>query len=380
LKPAELTLKGDNRKNFEGTLKHNIKQLLQNIDGDIKVKFTSGRYYIQSPQEKSQEIENILSHLIGISGWAKINPCEKTPDAVLAACVEEAKKLCQNGMKTFKINARRTDKSFPLTSYELCCNAGAAVINAFNELKVDIHNPDDVIKIEIREKALVYSGGKKGFGGLPVGTAGRGMLLLSGGIDSPVAGFLMAARGMIIEAVHFHAYPYTSLEAKQKVIRLAQVTGSFCMGIKLYILNFTKTQMKIKEHAPSAWTTILLRMAMMEAAEKMAVKNKCKCLITGESLSQVASQTIENLTCTQSRIKLPVIRPLIGFNKEEIIKKARQIGTFDISIQPYQDCCTLFTPQHPVLHGDASEANELYEKLELESFIDEAIENCEFIK
>jgi thiamine biosynthesis protein ThiI len=373
-------LKGDNRKNFEGTLKHNIKQLFQNIDGNIKLKFTSGRYYIQAPQEKSQETENILSHLIGISGWAKITTCEKTPNAVIAACVEEGKKLFQNGIKTFKIDARRTDKSFPLTSYELCCNAGAAVINAFNELKVDIHNPDDVIKIEIREKALVYSGGKKGFGGLPVGTAGRGMLLLSGGIDSPVAGFLMAARGMIIEAVHFHAYPYTSLEAKQKVIRLAQVTGSFCMGIKLYILNFTKTQMKIKERAPSAWTTILLRMAMMEAAEKMAVKTKCKCLITGESLSQVASQTIENLTCTQSRIKLPVIRPLIGFNKEEIIKKARQIDTFDISIQPYQDCCTLFTPQHPVLHGDVSEANELYEKLELESLIDEAIENCELVK
>jgi thiamine biosynthesis protein ThiI len=206
------------------------------------------------------------------------------------------------------------------------------------------------------------------------------MLLLSGGIDSPVAGFLMASRGMIIEAVHFHAYPYTSLEAKQKVIRLSQVTGSFCMGIKLHILNFTKTQMRIKELSPSVWTTILLRMAMMEAAEKIAVRTKCKCLITGESLSQVASQTIENLTCTQSRNKLPVIRPLIGFNKEEIIKKARHLGTFDISIQPYQDCCTLFTPRHPVLHGDVTQANELYEKLELEPLIDEAIENCELVK
>jgi thiamine biosynthesis protein ThiI len=375
-----LTLKGDNRKNFEGALKHNLKQLLQNIDGGIKLTFTSGRYYIQAFQDKSQEIENILSHLIGISGWAKINTCEKTPDCVLAACVEEGKKLFQNGIKTFKIDARRTDKSFPLTSYELCCNAGAAVTNAFNGLKVDIHNPDDVIKIEIREKALVYSGGKKGLGGLPVGTAGRGMLLLSGGIDSPVAGFLMASRGMIIEAVHFHAYPYTSLEAKQKVIRLAQITGSFCMGIKLYILNFTKTQMRIKELSPSAWTTVLLRMAMMEASEKIALKTKCKCLITGESLSQVASQTIENLTCTQNRVKLPVIRPLIGFNKEEIIKKARQLGTFDISIQPYQDCCTLFTPHHPVLHGDITQANELYEKLELEPLIDEAVNNCEFVK
>jgi tRNA uracil 4-sulfurtransferase len=299
---------------------------------------------------------------------------------VLAACVEEGKKLCEKGVKTFKIDARRTDKSFPLTSYELCCNAGEAVTNAFSELKVDIHDPDDAIKIEIRERALVYSGGKKGFGGLPVGTAGRGMLLLSGGIDSPVAGFMMASRGMTIDAIHFHSYPYTSLEAKQKVIQLVQITGKYCMGINLYIINFTKAQMRIKECAPAPWTTVLLRMAMMEAAEKAARKIKCKCLITGESLSQVASQTIENMTCTQSRVKLPVIRPLIGFNKEEIIKKARQIGTYDISIQPYQDCCTLFSPQHPVLHGDVIEANELYEKLEIGSLIDEALEGYELVK
>jgi len=335
---------------------------------------------MKAPEEKTQEVENVLSHLIGISGWAKITYCEKAPAAVLAACVEEGKKLCEKGVKTFKIDARRTDKSFPLTSYELCCNAGEAVTNAFSELKVDIHNPDDVIKIEIRERALVYSGGKRGFGGLPVGTAGRGMLLLSGGIDSPVAGFMMASRGMSIDAIHFHAYPYTSLEAKQKVIQLAQITGKYCMGINLYIINFTKAQMRIKERAPAPWTTVLLRMAMMEAAEKAAQKIKCKCLITGESLSQVASQTIENMTCTQSRIKLPVIRPLIGFNKEDIIKKARQIGTYDVSIQPYQDCCTLFSPQHPVLHGDTVEANELYEKLEIEALIDEALEGYELVK
>ncbi|WP_461255232.1 tRNA uracil 4-sulfurtransferase ThiI [Treponema sp. R80B11-R83G3] len=379
LKPAERSRKGDNKKSFEGALKHNIKQLLSEAGG-IKLRFTAGRYYIQAPEEKSQEIENVLSHLIGISGWAKITTCEKTPAAVLAACVEEGKKLFQRGVKTFKIDARRTDKSFPFTSYELCCNAGAAVTNAFNDMKVDIHAPDDIIKIEIREKALIYSGGKKGLGGLPVGTAGRGMLLLSGGIDSPVAGFMMSARGMTIDAIHFHSYPYTSLEAKQKVIDLAKITGAYCMGINLYILNFTKAQMRIKERAPVQWTTILLRMAMMEAAQKAAQKTKCKCLITGESLSQVASQTIENLTCTQSRIKLPVIRPLIGFSKEEIIKKARQIGTFEISIQPYQDCCTLFSPPHPVLHGDVTEANALYEKLELEELIDEALDNYELIK
>jgi len=380
LKPAELTLKGDNRKSFEGVLKGNIQKLLSKIDNKIKYKFTAGRYYIQANEDKSQEIEEILSHLIGISGWARTFTCEKTPEAVLAACAEEGKKLFNKGIRTFKIDARRTDKSFPLTSYELCCEGGNAVTNAVAGLEVDIHKPQDIIRIEIREKAFIYSGGEKGNGGLPVGTAGRGMLLLSGGIDSPVAGFLMAARGMIIEAIHFHAYPYTSLEAKQKVIELSKLTGAYCMGIRLYILNFTKVQMRIKERAPYPWTTILLRMAMMEAAEKAAKKIKCKCLITGESLSQVASQTMENLTCTQNRLTLPVLRPLIGFNKEEIIKKARQIGTFETSIQPYQDCCTLFSPPHPVLHGNVNEANELYEKLELTELIDEALSDYELIK
>jgi thiamine biosynthesis protein ThiI len=380
LKPAELILKGDNRKSFESALKSNVQRLMAQIDNGIKIRFTAGRYYIQAAQEKAEQIENALSRLIGISGWARTASCEKTVEAVLSACVEEGKKLHDSGIKTFKIDARRTDKSFPLSSYELCCEGGNAVTNAYSDLDVDIHNPQDIIRIEIREKAFVYSGGKKCFGGLPVGTAGRGMLLLSGGIDSPVAGFLMAARGMSIDAIHFHAYPYTSLEAKQKVIELARITGEYCMGIKLYILNFTKVQMRIKERSPYPWTTILLRIAMMQAAEKAALKIKCKALITGESLSQVASQTIENLNCTQSRVTLPVLRPLIGFSKEDIIKRAREIGTFETSIQPFHDCCTLFSPPHPVLHGNVKEANELYEKLELDELIEEALSNYELVK
>jgi len=346
----------------------------------IKLRTTSGRYYIECPDEKSELAENVLSRLIGISGWAKTVICEKNIDAVIASCVEEGKKISHAGIKTFKIEARRTDKSFPLDSYELCCRAGEAVLNAVDTLTVDIHNPQDIIRIEIREKAYVYSGGKKGFGGLPVGSAGRGLLLLSGGIDSPVAGFLLATRGMSVDAIHFHAYPYTSQEAKQKAVRLAEIVGSYCTGIYLYILNFTQVQMRIKERAPSPWTTILLRMAMMEAAEKAAKKIKSKCLITGESLSQVASQTIENLSCTQNRIKLPVLRPLIGLNKEIIIKEAQRIGTYEISIQPFEDCCMLFSPAHPVLYGDVTEANALYETLELEPLIDEALKNYELVK
>jgi thiamine biosynthesis protein ThiI len=347
---------------------------------NVKLRTTDGRFFIECPQEKSEMVEDVLSRLIGISGWAKTAACKKTVDDVLAACVEEGKKISAAGIKTFKIDARRTDKSFPISSYEICCQAGNAIINAVKELAVDIHSPQDVIKVEIREKAYVYSGGKKGLGGLPVGSAGRGLLLLSGGIDSPVAGFLMAARGMNVDAVHFHSYPYTSLEAKQKVINLAKITGSYCMGIRLYILNFTGVQMRIKERAPAPWTTVLLRMAMMEAAEKTAVKIKCKCLITGESLSQVASQTIENLTCAQNRVKLPVLRPLIGANKENIIRQSERIGAYKISILPYEDCCTLFTPAHPVLHGGVAEANELYESLELEPLIEEALKNHELVK
>jgi thiamine biosynthesis protein ThiI len=383
-------LKGENRRSFEFILKRNITRMLETAeDGQenrgnrrrkIKFKATDGRYYVECPEDKAETVENILSRFIGISGYAKTTTCAKTPEAVIAACVEEGKKIAACGIKSFKIAARRTDKSFPLDSYTLCCRAGEAVLNEVDSLKVDIHKPQDIIHVEIREKAFVYSGGKKGIGGLPVGTAGRGLLLLSGGIDSPVAGFLMATRGMNIDALHFHSYPYTSNEAKEKTIRLARIMDSYCQGIRLFILNFTKVQMVIKERAPQEWSTVLLRMAMMEAAEKAALKIKSKCIITGESLSQVASQTVENLSCTQSRIKLPVLRPLIGFNKENIITEARRIGTYEVSILPYQDCCTLFTPAHPVLHGNPEEAGRLYEALELEPLINEALENYELVK
>jgi thiamine biosynthesis protein ThiI len=355
-----------------------MQSVFNKIDNQIKIRTTRGRYFVECRKETSPLVEEKLSRLIGISGWAETILCEKTPDAVLASCVEEGKKLLNQGIKTFKIEARRTDKSFPLTSYELCCQAGDAVIRTTG-LKVDIHNPQEVINIEIRENAYIHSGGKRGLSGLPVGTAGRGLLLLSGGIDSPVAGFLMACRGMNIDAIHFHSYPYTSHEAKEKAIRIAQTTGAYCMGIRLYILNFTEVQMCIKNNAPNPWLTILLRMAMMEAAEKAAHKIKAKCLITGESLSQVASQTIENLHCTQNRIRLPVLRPLIGINKENIIKEAQRIGTYKISIEPHQDCCMLFTPPHPIIYGDLSQANALYESLGLETLIDKALNNYEVI-
>jgi thiamine biosynthesis protein ThiI len=345
----------------------------------MRLEMRNGRFYLHGAEDDREAVEGVLGRLIGIAGWAQTRTLPKTLDEILAACIEEGKKIAAQGITSFKIEARRTDKSFPSDSFTLRCRGGEAVLESVPGLHVDVHRPGAVIYIEIREKAYIYSDARKGLGGLPVGTAGRGLLLLSGGIDSPVAGFLMASRGMGIDAVHFHAYPYTSEEAKQKTIRLAQILGGYCMGIRLYIVGFTKVQMRIKESAPQPWSTVLLRMAMMDCAERIARKIKAKSLITGESLSQVASQTVENLSCTQIRVTLPVLRPLIGTDKDTITRKAEQIGTYRTSIEPYQDCCVLFNPPHPILRGKPTEAAQLYEALELDLLIDEALRECEIL-
>ncbi|MCL2190495.1 MAG: tRNA 4-thiouridine(8) synthase ThiI [Treponema sp.] len=378
LKPAELALKGDNRKGFEAVLKRNLQTMLAGLNVQIIVK--RGRFYVHGAAGDRDEIENALDRLVGIAGWAETLALPKNIDEILAACAGEGEKIRAQGIGTFKIEAHRTDKGFPFDSYALRCKAGDAVTEAVPGLRVDVRNPGAIIRIEIREKAFVYSDAHKGLGGLPVGTAGRGLLLLSGGIDSPVAGFMMATRGMGLDAVHFHAYPYTSAEAKEKTVRLARILGTYCMGLKLYSVCFTKVQVRIRERGPEPWATVLLRMAMMECAEKIARTIKSKCLITGESLSQVASQTVENLACTQSRATLPVLRPLVGTDKEAIIRQAERIGTYAVSIEPHEDCCVLFTPPRPVLRGDVAEATALYEALELEPLIEEALRECETVK
>ncbi|MDR0707366.1 MAG: tRNA 4-thiouridine(8) synthase ThiI [Treponema sp.] len=385
LKLGELTLKGENRGGFERVLRRNARFLLKGTGAQLVA--TDGRYFIHVAENVAEKIEFALDHLFGITGWAKTRFCEKTVEAVCKVCVEEARALLANGaaaaVKTFKVEARRTDKRFPLESYGIMAVAGEAVLAAIPALKVDVHKPDAVITVEIREKAYIYAGSRKGLRGLPVGTAGRGLLLLSGGIDSPVAGFLMAGRGMSIDAVHFHAYPYTSKEARDKVVRLAETLGRYTLGVRLHIVGFTKAHMRIKEKAPPAWTTILLRMAMMEAAESIAREEGCACLISGESLSQVASQTIENIRCTESRTTLPILRPLIGMDKESVTRIAEKIGAYKISILPYEDCCVLFSPKHPELRGDVEEAAAYYERLEIGALIEEAVrerdeEHCSF--
>jgi len=374
VKPGELTLKGGNRRAFETVLRKNLAAFLKGSGAQIIMK--CGRIYVCCSPDAEDKAEDALDRLIGISGWAKTRSAEKTPEALIAACIEEAKLIWESGIKTFKIEARRTDKSFPMDSYQIRCLAGEAVLKEISGLNVDVHKPGAVIVVEIREKAYVYGNARQGRRGLPVGTAGRGLLLLSGGIDSPVAGYMMICRGLALDAVYFHAYPYTSEKAKEKAERLAEIIGRYTQGIRLFTIGFTAIQTRIKERAPEAWRTVLLRMAMMDCAEKLALSRGDKCLISGESLSQVASQTIENISCTQSRLKLPVLRPLIGMNKEEIIALAEDIGTYETSILPYQDCCVLFTPPHPVLRGDPNEAGRLYEELETGPLIEEAILVC----
>ncbi|MDR2482023.1 MAG: tRNA 4-thiouridine(8) synthase ThiI [Treponema sp.] len=382
LKPGELRLKKGNRAEFERLLRRNLKALLRGTGASITM--TDGRFYVRAPEEDAAGVEAALGRLMGITGWAKTRACGKTPAEVLCACVETGRELFGQGVRSFKIEARRVDKRFPLDSYGIRREAGQAVREALPDLAVDVHHPQGVIEVEIRERAYVYALERKGRRGLPVGSSGRGLLLLSGGIDSPAAGYLMFSRGMALDAAYFHAYPYTSDEARQKVLRIAGILGPYGLGMRLFTLGFTPVQMRIKERTPPPWSTVLLRIAMMECAEKLARQRGLKCLVTGESLAQVASQTIENITCTQSRLVLPVLRPLIGMDKEQITALAQSIGTYETSILPYEDCCALFSPPHPVLRGDPAEAGRLYEGLELSALIDESlagvvVEKCGFL-
>ncbi|MDR2601204.1 MAG: tRNA 4-thiouridine(8) synthase ThiI [Spirochaetaceae bacterium] len=375
VKIGELSLKGANRPFFEQVLVRNLSAMLKNSSACVNRR--NGRLYVSCEDAAAPVVEDALSRLAGITGWAQARKTEKTPPAVIKAAVEEVAAYAASGAKTFKIETRRTDKSFPLNSYAICCAAADAALAQFNNLKVDVHKPDAVINIEIRENAYVYGVERAGLKGLPVGTAGRGLLLLSGGIDSPVAGYMMALRGMKCRAVYFHAHPYTSLEAKEKVMRLSQIVGRYTMGLPLRVVSFTKVQQAIKEKAQTAWRTVLLRMAMMDCASALARYEKCKCLVTGESLSQVASQTVENITCTGSRSRLPVFRPLIGMDKEAIIRLSVSIGAYETSILPYEDCCVLFSPPHPVLRANLEEAGAIYESLNLQPLIKEAILGAE---
>lgn len=373
-KLGELTLKGSNIKSFENKLVRNVRDFLKHIPADISLR--AGRLYLEVDEQFCHQAEYCLSHLIGITGWAKTVICDKTIASITKTVTELGKAAKENGAKTFKIEARRSDKSFELNSYEIMKTAASELFDN-NILKVDVKNPDITIYVEVREKCFVYTDSNKGCRGLPVGTSGKGLLLLSGGLDSPVAGYRMMRRGMKIECVYFHSYPYTSDEAQKKVEDLAKILSAYGLQTTLNIISFTDVQMLIKEKAPENWSTLALRMCMMKAASMLAKHINADCLITGESLGQVASQTLENMKVTESMAELPLLRPLVALDKEEIIETAVSIGTYETSILPYEDCCVLFSPRHPVLKAELNEAIDIYNKINPDELIQNAFDTRE---
>ena len=376
-KVGELTLKGSNIKTFEKQLVNNLRTALETVQA--KVRILTGRLYVHCTKESCSAVEFALDHLLGITGWAKVQSVEKNMEAITEAVRIEGLKAKEKGARTFKIDARREDKAFPLNSYEICIQA-AGVLFDDGTLDVDVKHPDAVINVEVREKAYVYCAQKKTGRGLPVGVSGRGLLLLSGGIDSPVAGYRMMRRGMRVECVYFHSYPYTSEEAQKKVQDLAKTIAMFGMETHLNVVPFTEVQMKIKQKAPEDYSTLMLRLCMMEVANMIAKHIGSDAIITGESLGQVASQTCNNLAVTESFADIPLYRPLIGLDKEEIVDTAIEIGTYATSILPYEDCCVLFSPKHPVLRADVEESRKIYESMEIGELVQKAFEQREIIR
>ncbi|MDI3500244.1 MAG: tRNA uracil 4-sulfurtransferase [Thermoanaerobacter sp.] len=366
IKYGELALKGDNRSFFENKLIKNIKHALSDFK-EVKVEKTHGRIYVECDGDIEEVIER-LKKVFGIIGITKAKRTDLKLEDIYQAAIELMK---EHTGKTFKVETKRPNKSFPYNSMEVSRRVGAAVLKNVKNLKVDVHNPDVLLNVEIREMAFVYAGVIEGIGGLPLGTNGKATVLLSGGIDSPVAAWMMMKRGVEVEAVYFHSPPYTSERAKDKVVDLCKVLSQYGQRIKLHVVHFTDLQLEIYEKCPPKFTTIIMRRMMMKIAEKIAQKNGSMALITGESLGQVASQTIESLYVTNASVSMPIFRPLIGMDKTEIIDLAQKISTFEISIRPYEDCCTIFVPKHPATKPKLDKVIEAEEKMEYQKYIDD---------
>lgn len=370
IKYGELALKGDNRAFFENKLVKNIKEALKGYDG-IKVEKTHGRIYVECDGNVNEVIDK-LKKVFGIVGITVAKKVDLDLDAIYNAAIELMRSYSG---KSFKVETRRPNKSFPYESMEISRMVGGKILQNIKNVHVDVHNPDIVLNIEIREKAYLYSGITDGIGGMPLGTNGRAVVLLSGGIDSPVAAWMMMKRGVEIEAVYFHSPPYTQERAKDKVIDLCKKLSEYGQDIYLHVVNFTDFQLAIYDKCPPKMTTIIMRRMMMRVAENIANKYGAKALITGESLGQVASQTIESLYCTNAVTHMPVFRPLIGMDKSEIVEISQKIGTYDISIRPYEDCCTIFVPKHPIIKPDLEEVIEGEKNIDYEKFIDSLVIN-----
>ncbi len=383
IKYAEIAIKGKNRYVFEDALMHRMKLAMKYVDGEFAISKTQGRMYVDAHSDHdTNEVIAALSRVFGINAICPVVRVEKGDfEKLKADVIKYVGDEYPEGNSTFKVFARRADKSFPQRSTELNCELGAAILEAYPGMKVDVHAPEIELNVEVREDICIYSKQIKGPGGMPIGTNGKAMLLLSGGIDSPVAGYMVAKRGVKIDAVYFHAPPYTSERAKQKVIDLAKQVSRYTGTICLHVINFTDIQLAIYEKCPHDELTIIMRRYMMRIAEHIARQNECLGLITGESIGQVASQTIQSLSVTNEVCTLPVFRPLIGFDKQEIIEISEKIGTFETSILPYEDCCTIFVAKHPVTKPNLNVIKKSEEKLKdvIDDLVAKALETDEVI-
>ena len=377
---SEIHLKGLNRPYFEKALVNRISHAIS--DPDVTVDREQGRIFVNGVTDKN--VYSYAERLRKVFGIHSVSPAvavEKDWDAV----VDGARKLLDRylstlpgGVHTFKVFARRADKRFPYNSEMICRELGHQLLEAFSCLQVDVHHPEIMFGVEIRKThAYLYCQEMEAVGGMPVGTNGRAMLLLSGGIDSPVAGYMIAKRGVSLDAVHFYSYPYTSERAREKVIDLAKQISEYSGDMTLHLVPFTVIQLSIYDNCPKAETTVIMRRLMMKIADRIAVRTGAQALITGESIGQVASQTMESLTVTNDAATLPVFRPLIGFDKDEIVSYAKKIGTFETSIQPYEDCCTIFVPQHPVTKPSLERILVSEQAVDFEPMIEKAIADTE---
>lgn len=374
---CELYLKGKNRGYFERLFAVNIERSLKGIRHELRRK--SGRYLIEGFED--DDVDRILAKLCKVFGIHTLSVAYKVTsdfDNIYAAA-----RLVAPVCGTFKVETHRADKSFPMNSMQLSAAIGGRLLDDVKSLSVDVHSPEHVVNIDVREDgtSLVFGSFIKGAGGMPVGSAGKGLLLISGGIDSPVAGHMIAKRGMSLDCVHFHSYPYTNMQAKEKVIDLAKVLSEYACGMNLHVIKVTHIQDEIHKKCNGEYMVTLLRRFMMRIAEKIAESCGAQCIITGESLGQVASQTIEGMTSSNAVIeRLPVLRPLCGFDKNEIIERSKDIGTYDISILPYEDCCTVFLPKHPVTRPKMEDVLSEEAKLDVQALVAEALSTLELIK
>lgn len=378
LKYGEIALKGLNKNTFESIMIKNIKYRLKKI-GKFSVTKAQSTVYVEpeNPETDLNEALEALKKIFGIASICRVCVCEKNFEDICTQSVEYLSEILPYA-KTFKVTAKRADKAFPMKSPEICNQLGGVLLERFPNLSVDVKNPEITVTVEIRDtNAYVHAENIKGAGGLPVGSSGNALLLLSGGIDSPVAGYMMAKRGIHISAIHYVSPPYTSERARLKVEQLCEKMTDYCGNIAFFCVPFTEIQEAIKNNCPEEYFTIIMRRIMMEIAQQIAEKDECLALITGESVGQVASQTLSAIRCTDAVCRMPVFRPLIGMDKTEIVEISRKIDTFDISTLPYEDCCTVFTPKHPKVRPALSDVEKAQAQFDFSNLIKKAVEDTE---